>query len=126
MGENMQFGSKNFFEYYEAAHQNSVNRYVHHFAHSLAFIGAIVLAFEPAICLALVAAAFCFSWTGHYLFEKNVPAFFETEELDGMGESVSHSIKAALGGVVWTFTCFLRIFQQGPLAKTQITPVHKN
>jgi uncharacterized membrane protein YdjX (TVP38/TMEM64 family) len=123
IGENMQFGSKDFFEYYEAAHQNSVNCYLHHFAHSLAVVGVIMLAFEPFIGLALIAAAFCLSWTGHYLFEQNTPAFFETDNLECMGESVSHHIKVAVGGVVWTFASFLHLFRQGPLAKTQKSPV---
>jgi hypothetical protein len=126
IGENMQFGFKEFFEYYEAAHQNSVNRYVHHFAHSIAVVGVIMLALEPGICIALIAAAFCLSWTGHYLFEKNMPAFFETDDLDGMAESVLHQLKVAVGGIVWTFACFLRLFRQGPLAKTHKTCVRTN
>ena len=113
----MQFGSKEFFEYYEAAHQNLMNRYIHHFAHSLAIVGVVMLIFKPLICLALIALAFCLSWAGHYLFEQNTPAFFETGELDGIGQSASHHVKVAVGGVVWTFVCFLRIFQLGPLVK---------
>jgi hypothetical protein len=65
----------------------------------------------------LIALAFCLSWAGHYLFEKNTPAFFETDQLDDMGESVSHHIKVAVGGVLCTFFCFLRLFKLGPLAK---------
>ena len=113
----MQFGSTEFFEYYEAAHQNLMNRYVHHLAHSLAVVGVVMLAFNPLMCLALIVLAFCLSWSGHYLFEQNTPAFFETAELDGIWESVSHHVKVAVGGVVWTFVCFLRLFHLGPLAK---------
>lgn len=110
----MQFESTVFFEYYEAAHQNPVNRVVHHFAHCLAIAAVIMLAFKPLISLAMITAAFCLSWTGHYLFEKNTPAFFETDDLDGMGESASHHIKVAVGGVAWTLACFLRRLPQPP------------
>ena len=113
----MRFGSKEFFEYYENAHLNVMNRYIHHFAHLLAVAGVVLLAIKPLIGLVLLVFAFCLSWTGHYLFEKNTPAFFETGELDGIGKSLSHHIKVAVGGVVWTFVCFLSLFSLGPLAK---------
>ena len=113
----MNLGSKEFYSYYEAAHQNLMNRYVHHLAHSLAVVGIVMLAFKPPLTgLVLIALAFCLSWAGHYLFEKNTPAFFETGALNGKGESASHHVKIAIGGVIWSFVCFLRLFRLGPLA----------
>ncbi len=113
----MRLESKEFLEYYEAAHQNSANRYIHHLAHSLAAVAIVLLIFRPIIAILLIPLAFLLSWMGHYLFEKNTPAFFETDQLGGTKESAIHHIKVAVGGILWSFVCFLRLFGQGPLAK---------
>lgn len=113
----MKFGSKAFFDYYEAAHQNAQNRYLHHFSHSLAVLAIVGFVFEPLICIALIATAFGLSWLGHYLFEKNTPAFFETDEEGSRFQALSHHVKISLGGVLWTFACFFRLLGLGPLAK---------
>ena len=110
----MQFGSKQFYDYYEAAHQNSINRSIHHLAHSLAIAGTIILVFKPLMGVAVIAVTCCLSWAGHFLFEKNTPAFFETAELSARN-SIFHYIKVAVGGVFWTICCFLRLFHLGPL-----------
>lgn len=115
----MKFGSKAFFMYYEAAHQNAANRYIHHVSHCVAVIGAVSLPFNMLLCLGLILLAFGISWTGHYVFEKNTPAFFETNELNGANESIAHHIKVAIGGVVWTIACFMRLFGVGPLVDPQ-------
>lgn len=113
----MQFGSKEFFGYYEAAHQNANNRYLHHLAHSLAAVAIVGFIAMPLAAIALIASAFGLSWVGHYLFEKNTPAFFETSELNSVGEKIGHHIKISLGGVLWTFACFFKQLGMGPLAE---------
>ena len=70
-----------FLRLYESAHRNQANRYVHHAAHLVALFGIIVLWRRPVLGLLLIAWGFFLSWTGHLVFERNTPAFFEQAEV---------------------------------------------
>src|SRR5262249_43548311 len=65
-----------FLAYYERAHRNVANRYVHHLAHSLAGLSILWL-WRPVLGVSLIAAGFGLSWAGHYALERNTPAFFD-------------------------------------------------
>ena len=105
-----------FLRYYEQAHQNRANRYVHHLAHGIALVGLLLL-WRPLLGLSLVASGFLISWAGHYAFEKNTPAFFETASVGGLRGSAAKKLQVALGGLVWSGACLLRLFGVGPLAR---------
>ena len=112
----MKFGSVDFLKFYETAHQNMMNRCIHHLAHIVAFVGIAMIPFNLLLLVPLVMLAFILSWSGHYIFERNVPAFFETGSMT-TAESIIHQIKVALGGLWWTIVCFLRVLGLGPLTK---------
>lgn len=103
-----------FLAYYEAAHQSPANRYVHHLAHLLAVIGVLLL-WRPLVGLPLLAASFPISWAGHYFLERNTPAFFDAPAVQRPGTSFT-KVQVALGGLMWSGACFLRLFGAGPLA----------
>jgi hypothetical protein len=105
-----------FLSYYEQAHRNRANRYVHHVAHFVAFVGLLFL-WRPVLGLPLIACGFVVSWTGHFMFERNTPAFFEAAPGGGIGASLLKKAQVALGGLVWSGACFLRLFGVGPLVK---------
>ena len=102
-----------FLAYYEAAHPSAPNRYVHHLSHLLAAIG-ILLLWRPLVGIPLIAMSFPLSWAGHYLLERNTPAFFEAPAVQKRSESFTKA-QVALGGLVWSGACFLRLFGLGPL-----------
>jgi hypothetical protein len=102
-----------FLAYYEAAHKSAANRYVHHVAHLLAAIG-ILLLWRPFVGIPLIAISFPLSWAGHYLLERNTPAFFEAPAVQRSSASFTKA-HVALGGLVWSGACFLRLFGRGPL-----------
>jgi hypothetical protein len=105
-----------FLAYYERAHRDPANRYVHHLAHVVALAGLLLL-WRPLLGLSLVAAGFLISWAGHYAFERNTPAFFESAPAGGWSASLLHKLQVALGGLLWSGACFLRLFGVGPLAR---------
>jgi hypothetical protein len=102
-----------FLAYYEAAHQNAPNRYVHHLSHLLAAIGILLLC-RPLIGIPLIAMSFPLSWAGHYLLERNTPAFLEVPAVQQSGAPFTKA-QVALGGLVWSGACLLRLFGRGPL-----------
>ena len=106
-----------FFEFYESAHQDRRNRIIHHVAHAVAIAGLLFLPINAVVTLAAIAVAFLLSWTGHYCFERNTPAFFETGTKPGVFRKVAHHVRVAVGGLVWTVACLLRAFGFGPLAR---------
>jgi len=110
-----------FLVFYETVHKNSANRYVHHVAHLVAVIG-ILLFWRPMLFLVLIVASFALSWLGHYCFERNTPAFFDKSEAHGIWASACKKLQVALGGIFWTFACFLRLFNLGPLFRYQELP----
>jgi hypothetical protein len=107
---------KEFLAYYEAAHQSAPNRYVHHLSHLIAAIG-ILLLWRPLIGIPLIALSFPLSWAGHYLLERNTPAFLEAPAVHQSGASFTKA-QVALGGLVWSGACFLRLFGRGPLIQS--------
>jgi hypothetical protein len=117
----MQSNLAEFLAYYEAAHRNVANRYVHHVAHATAAVGVLLL-WRPLLGLLLIAASFALSWVGHYLLERNTPAFFAEAERGGFWASLAKKIQVALGGMAWSAACFLRVFHRGPLARASPTP----
>ncbi len=110
-----------FLLFYEAAHRNVANRYVHHVAHFIATIGVLLL-WRPLLGVALVAVGFVLSWAGHYFLERNTPAFFEAPSHGGFGAALAKKVEVALGGLVWSGACFLRLFKRGPLAHREAQP----
>jgi hypothetical protein len=108
-----------FFTFYESAHRNSANRRIHHVAHTLAAIGIISIFWRPLAGGGLIAIAFLLSWIGHFVFEKNIPAFFDpAEDRTVLGGGI-RKMEVALGGLVWSGACFLRLFGFGPLSSQQ-------
>lgn len=104
-----------FLTYYEAAHRSPANRYVHHLSHFLAVVGILFL-WRPFVGVPLIAASFVISWAGHYLLERNTPAFFEAPAVQQAAAPFT-KIQVALGGLVWSAACFLRLFGLGPLER---------
>ena len=108
-----------FLAYYEAAHQQRTNRAVHHVAHAIGFSGLVSLPFNRLSSGALIALAFALSWTGHYLFERNTPAFFDAPTSRVPGAGLLKKAQVALGGLVWSGACLLKVFKVGALAKAK-------
>lgn len=106
-----------FLDYYERAHQNAANRYVHHLAHSLGILGALLLLWRLIPAISLIALAFILSWAGHFAFERNIPAFFDAPSSRSPGAGFVKKARVSLGGVVWSGACFMRLFNCGPLAR---------
>lgn len=106
-----------FLAYYEQAHRNVANRYVHHLAHSVAGLG-ILLLWRPLLGIPLIAAGFVLSWAGHYALERNTPAFFDSAAQSGVIAGFIKKAQVALGGLVWSGACLLRVFRIGPLVQT--------
>jgi len=104
--------SGGFLAYYENAHRDPLNRWMHHAAHSLALIGIVILFYKPWLGVILALLAFPISWTGHYVFEANTPAFFEPPSRRTVGASAAKKIQVALGGVVWSAVCLWRACQR--------------
>jgi hypothetical protein len=117
----MSFRLAAFLPFYEAAHRNVANRYVHHVAHLIATIGVLLL-WRPLLGISLIAVGFVLSWAGHYFLEKNTPAFFEAPGRDGFGAALAKKVEVALGGLVWSGSCFLRLFNRGPLGRRGAQP----
>lgn len=105
-----------FLAYYDAAHRNRANRCVHHVAHAAAVAGVLVLS-RSLIGLALIGGSLLLSWLGHYVFERNTPAFFDASPRRGILAGVIKKLEVALGGVLWSGACFLRLFGVGPLGR---------
>ena len=101
-----------FLAYYDKAHRDPLNRWTHHAAHTLGVIGVLGLFYKPLLGMILALSAFPVSWAGHYLFEKNTPAFFEPPSRRTVGASAEKKIRVALGGVVWSAVCLWRACQR--------------
>jgi uncharacterized membrane protein YGL010W len=104
--------------FYEAEHQDWRNRLVHHLAHLLGVCGSIVLFMRPVTGLAMIAVGLPLSWFGHYVFERNTPAFFDQTDRGGIKGGTAKKLAIALGGIVWSAACALRPFGLGPLSRT--------
>jgi len=110
----MQRRLSEFLAYYERAHRNVANRYVHHMAHAMAGLGILLLC-RPWLGVSLIAAGFVLSWAGHYTLERNTPAFFDPAPQRGFRAGFVQKAQVALGGLVWSGACLLRLFHIGPL-----------
>jgi len=69
---------KEYYQYYLTLHQNPVNRYLHVLG-QLTTISYVVSMIATGWWWALFAAPFVvypFAWSGHFFFEKNIPAAF--------------------------------------------------
>jgi hypothetical protein len=108
--------SGGFLVFYESAHRNPANRYIHHIAHTVAVIGIIGIFWRPLFGGGLIAIAFLLSWMGHFAFERNTPAFFDPADDKTVFGGVIKKFQVAFGGLVWSGACFLRLFGFGPLA----------
>ena len=97
-----------FIAYYDAAHRHPANRAIHHLAHAFAVVGAVLLLVRPLAGGLLLAAALPLSWGGHYLFERNTPAFFDAPASDAPRRGAAHKLEVALGGVMWSVVCLWR------------------
>jgi hypothetical protein len=86
-----------FFTAYDAAHQDPVNRFIHHATHLGAGAGVLMLGAHPLFGAALLLGAFPANWAGHAIFEGNTPAFHEPPDAWGKAQ-------VALGGLAWTAT----------------------
>jgi hypothetical protein len=106
-----------FFVFYESAHCNPANRYIHHVAHTVAAIGIISILWRPLIGGSLIVIAFLLSWMGHFIFERNAPAFFDPADDKTVVGGVIKKLQVAFGGLVWSGACFLRLFGFGPLVR---------
>jgi len=104
-----------FLVFYESAHCNPANRYIHHIAHTVAAIGIISILWHPLVGGSLIVIAFLLSWTGHFMFERNTPALFDPADDKTVVGSVIKKFRVAFGGLVWSGACFLRLFGVGPL-----------
>jgi uncharacterized membrane protein YGL010W len=102
--------------FYEGQHRDWRNRLVHHGAHLLAICGVVVAFRRPILGIILIAAALPVSWIGHYVFERNKPAFFDNTERGGLKGGAGKKAAVALGGIVWSGACALRLLGWGPLS----------
>jgi hypothetical protein len=114
----MQSNVAKFLAYYDAAHKKPLNRYLHHVAHVVAVFGVFIL-WRPALGVTLIASSFLLSWLGHFAFERNTPAFFDAPSRNGASAGMAKKLQVALGGLIWSAACFLRLFSLGPLARTR-------
>lgn len=63
---------------YRVDHQHPVNHVLHVFVGWPMVAAALfVLPFRPLVSVALVAGAYAFMFTGHFVFEKNVPTILK-------------------------------------------------
>ena len=68
-----------FWHFYLAQHAHAKNRFLHFFGTTLAIIlGGISLITGNILLTALaLPVGYCFSWVGHFVYEKNKPASFK-------------------------------------------------
>jgi hypothetical protein len=85
-----------FFTAYESAHQDPINRWVHHATHIGAGVAALALfGGHPAFAAVLILVSLPVNWLAHAVFERNTPAFFAPADAWGKAQ-------VALGGLAWT------------------------
>lgn len=62
---------------YREDHQNPINHVLHvYVGWPLCALGVIALPFRPIWCLYGFALGYAFMWTGHFVFERNLPTVF--------------------------------------------------
>jgi hypothetical protein len=79
MSEKKTYGSfEEFWPDYVRAHANKTNRQLHFVGSTLALacVGGALLFRRKSLLLLAPVVGYGFAWTGHFAFEKNVPATF--------------------------------------------------
>ena len=107
----IEFGSwESFRTSYDAAHRHPVNRAIHHASHA-AVLGGVVASVlgHPGVLAAAVLGAFPVNWLGHWVFERNQPAFLVAGDTRGGAATAWRKAAVALGGVAWTLESALRL-----------------
>lgn len=62
---------------YRRDHQNPVNHFLHvYVGWPICALGVIALPFRPICCLYGFLLGYAFMWTGHFVFERNIPTLF--------------------------------------------------
>lgn len=63
---------------YQRDHQNRVNHILHvYVGWPICALGVIALPFRPICCLYGFALGYACMWTGHFVFERNLPTVFK-------------------------------------------------
>lgn len=97
-----------FLAYYDEAHRDPRNRAIHHLAHSFTLIGTLLLLVHPFLAVLIFASGLPLSWSGHYLFERNTPAFFDAPTSDAPHAGLAKKFEVAFGGILWSMACLWR------------------
>lgn len=79
-----------FYEYYLSCHQNRYCRRLHllGLVVMLSVFAALVLSPYWWLCWLAPLAAYPFAWTGHFVFERNVPATFKNPLYSALADLV--------------------------------------
>src|SRR5262249_32813271 len=83
-------------------------------AHFIAILGTLLLPWHVILAISLISSAFLLSWVGHVAFERNSPAFFDPPSIRFRAAGFVKKAEVALGEVVWSGACFMRLFHRGP------------
>jgi len=95
---------------YDAAHRHPANRLIHHATHAAVLGGAVAAMLgHPGTFVAVVLAAFPVNWCGHWLFERNEPAFLLAADTRGGSATAWRKALVAVGGVAWTIESAVRL-----------------
>lgn len=63
---------------YRADHQHPVNHFLHVFVGwPMVAVALFLLPFRPLLSVGLVIGAYAFMFTGHFVFEKNIPTILK-------------------------------------------------
>jgi hypothetical protein len=93
MADSVPAGFRGFMAYYDSVHQHPLNRLFHAFAFSQAIVGFTLIGMLQPWWIGLIVAvlAYAWAWTGHFAFEKNIPATFHSP------------VRSLVYGFVWFF-----------------------
>lgn len=62
--------------HFEASHQHPINRALHHLVNVIAIVGVVWLLIDWRVSVVCLVLTQILAIGGHYVFEKNHPAFF--------------------------------------------------
>jgi hypothetical protein len=63
---------------YQQDHRNPVNHFLHvYVGWPICALGVIALPFRPILFPICFALGYAFMWTGHFVFERNLPTVFK-------------------------------------------------
>jgi hypothetical protein len=88
---------------YREDHQNPINHFLHvGVGWPIAAIAVIVAPFRPLLGLELFVLAYIVMWTGHFVFERNLPTVFKQPSTPFlMAWTVIRQIVSGLGRLVF-------------------------